>query len=66
MRRRDFQPFLRYHRDSRTLEGFQAWLREWVLDIPDRQAYLQHMGEAAVQRLRVDEQRLAAPANFAP
>ena len=64
--RRDFQPFLRYHRDSRTPEGFQAWLGEWVLDIPDRQAYLRHMGEAAVQRLRVGEQRLAAPANFAP
>ncbi len=64
--RRDFEPFLRYHRESRTVEGFQAWLREWVLDIPDRQAYLRHMGTDAVARLRVGDQRPAAMANFAP
>jgi glutaconate CoA-transferase, subunit A len=64
--RRDFEPFLRYHRESRTVDGFQAWLREWVLEIPDRQAYLRHMGAEVVERLRVREQRPAAPANFAP
>ena len=64
--RRDFEPFLRYHRESRTVEGFQAWLREWVLDIPDRQAYLRHMGADATARLRVRDQRPAAMANFAP
>jgi hypothetical protein len=41
-------------------------LREWVLDLPDRPAYLRHMGEAAVERLRVTDRRLAAEANFAP
>ena len=64
--RRDFEPFLAYHRLSRTPEGFQSWLREWVLDLPDRPAYLQHMGEAALARLRVSGRRLAAEANFAP
>ena len=64
--RRDFEPFLRYHQVSRTLDGFQAWLREWVLDLPDRQAYLRHMGAAAAEKLRVHDQRLAAAANFAP
>jgi len=64
--RRDFEPFLAYHRISRTTEGFQAWLREWVLDLPDRLAYLRHMGEAALARLRVTDQRLAAETNFAP
>ena len=64
--RRDFEPFLAYHRQSRTREGFEAWLREWVLGLPDRRAYLRQMGENAVQRLRVQDQRLAAPANFAP
>jgi glutaconate CoA-transferase subunit A len=64
--RRDFEPFLRYHRDSRTVEGFDAWLREWVLGIPDRASYLRHMESDAVERLRVHDQRLAAPANFAP
>lgn len=64
--RRDFEPFLRYHRESRTAQGFDAWLREWVLELPDRQAYLRHMGSDAVERLRVREQRPAATANFAP
>jgi len=64
--RRDFEPFLGYHRISRTAEGFQAWLREWVLDLPDRPAYMRHMGEAAVERLRVTDRRPAAEANFAP
>jgi glutaconate CoA-transferase, subunit A len=64
--RRDFEPFLRYHQVSRTVEGFEAWLREWVLDLPDRAAYLRHMGDAALERLRVRDRRLAAAANFAP
>src|SRR5205807_7464125 len=64
--RRDFEPFLAYHRSSRTPQGFQAWLRVWVLDLSGRPAYLQHMGQAAVARLRVSDRRLAAEANFAP
>lgn len=64
--RRDFEPFLTYHRESRTLDGFQRWLGEWVLEIPDRHSYLAHMGERAVERLRVRDQRPAAAANFAP
>jgi glutaconate CoA-transferase subunit A len=64
--RRDFEPFLHYHRVSRTREGAESWLSEWVLDLPDRQAYLRHMGAAAVERVRVREQRPAAVANFAP
>jgi glutaconate CoA-transferase, subunit A len=64
--RRDFEPFLAYHRISRTADGFQSWLREWVLGLPDRAAYLEHMGEATLARLRVTERRPAAEANFAP
>src|SRR5207245_8099550 len=44
--RRDFEPFLAYHRMSRTPEGVQSWLREWVLDLPDPQACLAYMGSA--------------------
>lgn len=63
---RDFETFLRYHGLSKTAEGYQSWLKEWVLDLPDRPAYLRHMGDAAVERLRVSDRRLAAAANFAP
>src|SRR2546428_6808669 len=64
--RRDFVPFLAYHRLSRSPQGFQFGFRQWVLDLPDRPAYLQHMGEAALARLRVSGRQLAAEANFAP
>ncbi|HEV2014340.1 MAG TPA: CoA-transferase [Candidatus Dormibacteraeota bacterium] len=64
--RRDFETFLSYHRLSKTVEGFESWLREWVLDLRDRPAYLRHMGDAALEPLRVTDRRLAAAANFAP
>jgi glutaconate CoA-transferase subunit A len=64
--RRDFQTFLDYHSRSRTLEGYQAWLQEWVLGCDGPEAYLSHFGQPALDRLRVREQRLAAAANFAP
>jgi glutaconate CoA-transferase subunit A len=64
--RRDHAAFLDYHRLSRTVEGLRAWLEEWVLALPDRAAFLQKMGEPALSHLRVTQERLAAPANFAP
>ncbi|WP_163511721.1 CoA transferase subunit A [Fodinicola acaciae] len=32
-----------YGKASATVEGFQEWLREWVLDVPDRAAYLEKL-----------------------
>jgi glutaconate CoA-transferase, subunit A len=64
--RRDFEPFLTYHQVSRSVEGFERWLKEWVLDLPGRPAYLRHLGQATLDRLRVRDRRLAAAANFAP
>jgi len=31
-----------YQQASNTVEGFEAFLKEWVYDLPDRAAYLQH------------------------
>lgn len=63
---RDFMPFLDYHRTSRTPDGLRDWLREWVYDVPNRAAYLQKLGQEAISRLRVREERPSARANFAP
>nr|WP_290665352.1 CoA-transferase [Ardenticatena sp.] len=49
---RDHAFFEEYHARSRTLEGFEAWLREWVLDLPDHAAYLEHLGAARWQALQ--------------
>jgi len=52
----DFQFLSVYQQASNTVEGFQAFLDEWVFGVPDRTAYTQHFierfGVAAFQRLQ--------------
>jgi glutaconate CoA-transferase subunit A len=54
-----------FHRDyasrSRTAEGFEGWLREWVLDVPDRATYLTRL---EVDSLRIKNRRPSAPVDF--
>ena len=61
---RDHQFYSEYHVQTRTLEGFQTWLDEWVLSTPDRVAYLQKLGEARQQSLGVKEHYFAAPVDY--
>ena len=61
---RDHAAFAEYHERSRTPEGFADWLRETVLDVPDRAAYLDHLGAERWQSLAVREHRLAAPVDY--
>ncbi len=42
---RDHEFFHEYHRATRTPEGFDAWIAEWVTGVPDRAAYLRKLGE---------------------
>ncbi|MDQ2953264.1 MAG: CoA transferase subunit A, partial [Chloroflexota bacterium] len=41
---RDHEFFHEYHRATRTVEGFDAWTREWVMGVADRAAYLRKLG----------------------
>src|SRR4029077_6685965 len=41
--KRDNAFYREYGDQSRTREGFEAWLKDWVLDIPDRAAYLERI-----------------------
>ena len=41
---RDHAAFEAYHRATRTAEGWAAWRREWIDDVPDRRAYLRKLG----------------------
>jgi glutaconate CoA-transferase subunit A len=41
---RDHEFFHDYHRATRTVEGFDAWIREWVTGVKDRAAYLDKLG----------------------
>jgi glutaconate CoA-transferase, subunit A len=42
---RDHEFFHDYHRATRTVEGFDAWIAEWVGGVKDRAAYLRKLGE---------------------
>lgn len=61
---RDHQFYHEYHVRTRTAEGFQQWLSEWVLSVPDRAAYVAKLGDERIQRLGVQEHRYAAPVDY--
>lgn len=41
---RDHEFFHDYHRATRTAEGFDAWIAEWVTGVRDRREYLRRLG----------------------
>ena len=51
-----------YADESRTREGYDAWLKRWVLDVPDRQTY---MTMVDVDSIRITGNRPSEPVNFA-
>jgi len=61
---RDHQYYHEYHSRTRTTEGFQQWLDDWVLSMPDRNAYLAKLGEERLNGLGVKEHRYAAPVDY--
>jgi glutaconate CoA-transferase subunit A len=42
--RRDHEFFHEYHRATRTVGGFEAWIGEWVTGVEDRSSYLAKLG----------------------
>ncbi len=46
---RDHGFFRDYASASRTREGFEAWLKRWVLDVPDRSTYLSRIDIEALR-----------------
>jgi glutaconate CoA-transferase, subunit A len=61
---RDHSAFHEYHVRTRSLEGFQDWLAEWVLNVPDRRTYNEKLGEERRNSLGVKEHRYAAPVDY--
>jgi glutaconate CoA-transferase subunit A len=61
---RDHAAFHEYHVRTRSVEGFQDWLEEWVLHLPDRRAYNEKLGEERQNSLGVKEHRHAAPVDY--
>ena len=61
---RDHACYDDYHQRTRSAEGFQQWLEEWVLSLPTRADYVAKLGEERTHRLRVQEHRYAAPVDY--
>ncbi len=61
---RDHQYYHEYHVRTRTIEGFQQWLDEWVLHVPNRDTYVMKLGEGRLHNLGVKEHRYAAPVDY--
>ena len=61
---RDHAVYADYHRRSATAEAAEAWLREWVLELPDHAAYLAKLGRERLDGLRPRASRLAAAVDY--
>ena len=61
---RDHALYADWHRCSASAEGAEAWLREWVHDLPDHAAYLARLGRERLDALRPKARRLAAPVDY--
>ena len=59
--RRDDNFYFEYHKATRTVEGFQQWLRTWVLAVKDHHEFLSLLGQSRVEKLK-PEGNLFAPA----
>jgi len=59
--KRDHAFYRDYAERSRSVEGFEAWLKEWVLDVKDRASYLSRID---VESIRIKTPRLSVPADF--
>lgn len=51
-----------YADESRTREGYEAWLKRWVLDVPDRESY---MSMVDVDPIRIVGDHPSASVNYA-
>jgi glutaconate CoA-transferase subunit A len=59
--KRDHTFYRAYAQESRSPDGFEAWLRKWVLEVADRTAYMSRIDSGA---LRIRHHRPSAPADF--
>ncbi len=61
---RDHASFREYHAQTRSVEGFEQWLAEWVTGVANRQDYLARLGTERWNGLAVKTHRYAAPTDY--
>ncbi len=61
---RDHEYFHDYHNGTRTREGFEQWLNEWVMGVENRAEYLAKLGKDRWAALQRKEHRYAAVVDY--
>lgn len=61
---RDHESYTRYHEESKTPEGFRAWLDKWVLGVADWKGFLARLGPEALERLKAKRRLLSEPLDY--
>jgi glutaconate CoA-transferase, subunit A len=59
--KRDHAFYRDYAKQSRSVDGFQRWLNKWVVELPDRAAYMNKVDAAS---LRITRHRRSAPVDY--
>jgi glutaconate CoA-transferase subunit A len=59
--KRDHAFYRDYAERSRSVDGYLAWLEQWVMGVADRAAYLRHVDSTA---LRVTQHRISEPVDY--
>lgn len=62
--RRDDDFYFEYHQATRTREGFDDWLQEWVLGIGNHREFLNRLSKVRTNKLNPQENLFAPAVNF--
>ncbi len=62
--RRDDDFYFDYHKESRTREGFERWLKKWVSGVKDHREFLARLGEGRVRRLKPEGNLFSPSVSF--
>jgi glutaconate CoA-transferase, subunit A len=62
--KRDHEFFHDYHRETKTVDGFQSWLEKWVFPFENHEEYIKNLG-SRIENLRIKQKVLAAEVNYA-
>ena len=62
--RRDDNFYFEYHKATRSREGFEQWLQEWVLGVKDHREFLEILGKDRVEQLKPEGDLFAPAVSF--
>lgn len=62
--RRDDDFYFEYHQATRTREGFDNWLQEWVLGVGNHREFLSRLSKARIDKLKPQDNLFAPAVNF--